>query len=216
MNSKVQSQPARFATFRTKLSKRGMRMDQAGYFRSHPPRCIKELVARPVELQGVQYDGHASRSEFDPEDAGMTIEGPDHINTVFALSCQCGGNRHYVHCYRWVKGNAVVTLSPLALECARCRNMARLLDTDVHGYDSELGASSATVHAQGDRVVFDCPGCGRQPLEVFVRFEYSDDLFDRNYADFSGREQDLFSWFSLIGRCPQCSQLLPAADFECA
>jgi hypothetical protein len=26
----------------------------------------------------------------------------------------------------------------------------------------------------------------------------------------------LFSWFSLVGKCPNCCQLLAVADFECA
>src|SRR5262249_36215467 len=154
----------------------------ASYFRSHPPRCIAGFVAWPAELPGVQFDGHVSMSQLDFEvPPGVTIDAPEHINPVFALSCRCGGNRHYVHSYRWVNpdyGSAVVTLSPLVLECPACRKRTDLLDTDVHGYDSELGHGSATVRGQGDRVVFECLDCGRQPLEVFVRFEYPDDLFD--------------------------------------
>ena len=65
-------------------------------------------------------------------------------------------------------------------------------------------------------MVYDCPRCDRQPLEVFARFEYSDDLFDRDLEEFRGREQDLFSWFSLVGKCPGCSRLLAVTDFECA
>jgi hypothetical protein len=195
-------------------------MDQASYFRSHPPRCIAGFTARPSELPGVEFDGHVSMSQLNFEvPPGVTIDAPEHINPAFALSCQCGGDRHYVHCYRWVNAafnNAVVTLSPLVLECAACGKMTELLDTDVHGYDSELGHGSATVRAQGERVLFECPACGRQPLEAFVRFEYPDDLFDGDWPEFAGREQELFTWFSLVGRCAQCSQRLPVADFECA
>ncbi len=195
-------------------------MDQASYFRCHPPRCIAGFTARPAELTGVEFDGHVSMSQLNFEvPPGITIDAPEHINPVFALSCQCGGTRHYVHCYRWLNAefnNAVVTLSQLSLECAACRKMTALLDTDVHGYDSELGHVSATLRAQGERVMFECPTCGRQPLEAFVRFEYPDDLFDGDFPEFAGKEQELFTWFNLVGRCPQCSQLLPVADFECA
>jgi hypothetical protein len=195
-------------------------MDQASYFRTHPPRCVAGFSARPTGLPGVEFDGHVSMSQLDfGAPPGVTIDAPEHINPVFALSCRCGSDRHYVHCYRWVNAafnNAVVILSPLVLECAACRTMTELLDTGVHGYDSELGHGSATVRAQGDRVVFECPSCGRQPLEAFARFEYPDDLFDGDFPEFDGREQDLFTWFSLVGRCPQCSQMLPIADFECA
>lgn len=195
-------------------------MDQASYFRSHPPRCIAGFAVQPTELPGVEFDGHLSRSQL-PIDvpSGVTIEAPQHINPVFALSCQCGGTRHFVHGYRWINQdfhNACVFLSPLVLECAACGKTTDLLDTDVHGYDAELGHGSATVRAEGDPVVFECPKCGRQPLESFVRFEYADYLFDGHFTDFAGREQELFSWFSLVGKCPQCSQLLAVADFECA
>src|SRR5207248_1908434 len=145
--------------------------------------------------------------------------GPEHITPVFALSCQCGGNRHYVHCYRWINADfndAVVTLSPLALECGACRKMTKLLDTDIHGYDSELGHGSATVRAQGDRAVFECADCGQQPLEAFIRYEYPDNLSEGHFPEFTGREQELFTWFNLVGRCPQCCQVLPVADFEFA
>lgn len=195
-------------------------MDQAQYFRSHSPRCIAGFVARPTELPGVEFDRHVSMSQLDFEvPPEVTIDAPEHINPVFALSCRCGGNQHYVHCYLWANPdfhNQLVTLSPLELECADCRAKTPLLDTAVHGYDSELGHGSATVRAQGAPVVFECPSCGQQPLRAFVRFEYPDDLFDGDFPEFAGRQQELFTWFNLVGWCPQCSQLLAVADFECA
>jgi hypothetical protein len=195
-------------------------MDQAGYFKSHPPRCIAGFTAKAAELRGVNFDGHSSVSKAKGDaPPGVTIEGPEHINPVFALSCSCGNKRHYIHGHRWTNPdfhNAVVFLSPLVLECAACRKMTDLLDTDTHGYDAELGHGSATARAKGDRVVYECPTCGRQPLEPFVRFEYPDNLFDRDSPAFAGREQDLFSWFSLVGVCAQCNAMLSVADFECA
>jgi hypothetical protein len=49
-----------------------------------------------------------------------------------------------------------------------------------------------------------------------VQFEYPDDLFDGDFPEFAGREQELFTWFSLFGDCPQCAERLSIADFECA
>ena len=77
-------------------------------------------------------------------------------------------------------------------------------------------AYPATARGRGNPVVYECPKCGRQPLDVFARFEYPDDLFDGDFTEFAGREQDLFTWFSLLGKCCRCSQLLPVTDFECA
>jgi hypothetical protein len=194
-------------------------MDQQSYFRSHPPRCIAGFNATPVELTDAKFDGHPSLSELNLHVPAVSIEAPEHINPVFALKCSCGSARHFVHGFRWTNpdfDNAVVFLSPLSLECASCRKQSPLLDTDVHGYDAEQGGGSATVRGQGEPVVFECPQCGRQPLEALVRFEYPDDLFDGDFPEFAGRQQDLFTWFSLLGRCPQCSKLLAVADFECA
>jgi hypothetical protein len=195
-------------------------MDQASYFRSHPPRCLAGFSVRPTQLQGVEFDGHASRSQFKiTPPPGVTIDAPEHINPIFALSCQCGGGQHYIHGYQWINPdfhNAVVFLSPLVLECAACGKTTDLMGTDVHGYDAELGHGSATVRAEGERVVFECPSCGRHPLDAFVRVEYPDDLFDGDFPDFAGREQELFTWFTLVGKCPKCCQVLAVADFECA
>jgi hypothetical protein len=97
---------------------------------------------------------------------------------------------------RWATtelNDAVVTftVSPFTLECAARRRLTELLDTDVHGYDAEVGHGSATVRAEGERVVFECPTRGRQPLEAFVRFEYPDDLFGGELPGVAGREQEL-------------------------
>ncbi len=195
-------------------------MVQPSYFRDHPPRCIAGFVARPTTLPGVVFDGHVSMSQLHFEvPSDVTIHAPEHINPVFALSCRCGSDQHYVHCHRWSNPdyrNQVVILSPLDLECAACRVITPLLDTDAHGYDAELGHGVATARGRGERVVFECPTCGRQPIQAFVRFEYPDDLFDGDFPAFTEREQELFTWFNLVGRCPRCSQVLPVADFECA
>jgi hypothetical protein len=51
-------------------------------------------------------------------------------------------------------------------------------------------------------VTYACPTYGLQPFEIFVRFAYTDDLFDGDFKEFAGREQDLFEWFNLLGKCP--------------
>ena len=114
-------------------------MDQAAYYRSHPPRCIAGFVARPTELPGTEFDGHVTMSQLDLDvPSGVRIEAPEHINPVFALSCRCGGTRHYVHAYRWVNpdfNNATVYLSPLVLECAACGKL-----TDLRNAPASLAA----------------------------------------------------------------------------
>ncbi len=73
-----------------------------------------------------------------------------------------------------------------------------MIDTNRHGYDAELGAVVATQRGEGDRVEHECEKCGPRPLRLWARFEYSQDLFDRGIHEFHGREQELFSWFSLV------------------
>ena len=41
--------------------------------------------------------------------------------------------------------------------------------------------------------MFECSSFGRQPLEAFLRLEYADDLFDGDFREFAGREQELFT-----------------------
>jgi len=198
----------------------GAVIDQLEYFRSHPPRCIKGFIARPTALSDTEFDGHSSLSQLDLDvPSCVIIDAPEHICPMFALSCPCGGEKLFFHGYQWVNpdfGNTTVFLSPLALECQACGKLADLLDTDLHGYDAELGHGTATVRAAGDRAVFSCPECGRHPLDVFIRFEYLDDLFDGDFAEFAGREQELFTWVNVAGKCPKCSQVLAVADYECA
>ena len=110
----------------------------------------------------------------------------------------------------------VVFLSPLAVRCEVCGRITELIDTNRHGYDAEIGAIVATRRGEGDRVEHECKECGRKPLRLWVRFECSHNLFDRGIGEFHGREQELFSWFSLVGQCSGCSALLSVADFECA
>jgi hypothetical protein len=191
--------------------------NQAAYYRSHPPRCIAGFIAKPVTLAAFTLDGHAPASSVDVP--GVVIEGPELLNTVFLLACACGGEQHYVLGYHWRNPdfhNELVFLSPLTLRCASCGKVTELIDTDRHGYDAEIGAIVATARAEGKRGEYRCDRCGVEPFQVCARFEYSDDLFDRDFKEFRGREQDLFSWFSAVGKCRGCSRLLSIADFECA
>ena len=38
--------------------------------------------------------------------------------------------------------------------------------------------------------------------------EYHEDLFTEEFKDFRGREQDLFMWFTVFGRCSKCLRLI--------
>jgi hypothetical protein len=182
---------------------RGMGKDK--YFWDNRPRCVKEFFTERAELEEVAFDGHG------------TV-----VNTVFKLGCKCGGEKMFVNGYHWKNpdfDNVEVFISPIELECELCGKAAELIDTDVHGYDAELGHGSCTGRGKGGRNRFSCPKCRPSSMEVYVRFEYPDDLLDDefdSFEDFRGREQDLFTWFTLLGRCTTCGELIGISDLECA
>jgi ribosomal protein L37E len=190
--------------------------EQIAYYQRHPPRCLAGFKAIPCELRGVFFDGHASP----PIEATETIiEGGGHVNPVFLLACACGYDQHRVTGYNWRNPdyhNELVFLSPLTISCGHCGKSTELIDTDRHRYDAEIGAIVATARAEGTKGDYICNRCGPNLLQLCIRFEYPDDLFDSDDEGFRGREQDLFSWVTLIGKCHGCSRLLSVAEFECA
>lgn len=189
----------------------GPSMDAATYYRSHPPRCLAGFRVKPARLRGVTFDGHGEK-----------------LNTIFRLACSCGHEKAYVLGHYWRNPdyhNIEVFISPLALECNSCGKITELIDTGRHGYDSEFCSGSATKRGKGRRQRFRCEKCGPMPMQVHARFEYPGEIFgadglveeiaEEGGKDFRGREQDLFSWFTAVGKCSGCSKLL-TIDFECA
>jgi hypothetical protein len=195
-------------------------INQLEYYRTHLPRCIAGFTAKPAELPDVQFDGHPSLSELQAKFPGVPIQAPEHINTLFLLSCMCGSDKHYVFAHPWTnpeQPDQFLFLSPLVLQCVGCKKLSELIDTAVHGYDAELGNGSATMRGEGKREEVECGGCDlHKVLQVFVRFEYPDDLLTEDVKEYEGRQQDLFTWFSLVAQCAKCGSLLPVADYECA
>ena len=176
-------------------------VNQIEYFWANPPRCLAGFIVEPAELTEIVFDGHG-----------------EPLNPVFRVRCQCGESTLFVlghYCRNPDFNNIEVFLSPIVLRCKSCDRTAELIDTDVHGYDGEQGAS-CTMRGTGEPRDFVCPTCGPQPFKLFARFEYSDDVFDDEWEYCRGRESDFFTWFRLRGICARCGQLREIADFECA
>ena len=172
------------------------------YFENNPPRCLDGFDVMPVELVGAVFDGHGEA-----------------LNPVFQVRCKCGYDKGILSGYFWVNpdyaNDKELFISPITITCGECKRTQELIDTDKHGYDVELGSFSCTGRGLGRHGSYACPKCGQENMEIFVRFEYSEELFDDDFAEAKGREQDLFSWFSLHGRCDQCGATLDITDFEC-
>ena len=157
----------------------------------------------PVELVGAVFDGHGEA-----------------LNPVFQVRCKCGHDKGIIKGYFWVNpdnaDNRVLFMSTISVTCAECGTTRELIDTDKHGHDVEIGGFSCTGRSQGTEGSYQCAKCGSENMEVFMRFEYSEELFDDDFVEARGREQDLFSWFSLHGRCGECGTTADITDFECA
>lgn len=188
------------------------------HFQTHPPRCLSKFVARPTDLPGAIFDGHSPISLEDLPPEWDDKFGPRHLNPIFELGCRCGEKLFFVHGYRWSEqadGQPIVFMSPLTLECISCGTSNVVFDSNQHGYDAEFGYRSNVVPSDDQRIVFECERCGRQPLHCYARFELRNNMIGE-IPEFAGREQDLFSWFTLAGRCLRCSELLTIGEFECA
>ena len=176
-------------------------MSDLTYFMNHPPRCLAGFKAKALAegLPSLTFDGH--REEWNP---------------VFALSCACGGTEFRVAGYALTEPDYSLFLSPLVAGCSSCGQVAALLDSDIHGYDAELGHGSCTRRAEGTPTDFRCPSCSANRGALFMRFEFTQDLFDGSFDEVQVEKEDLFTWVTCVSRCSECGQDNSVADFECA
>jgi len=168
-----------------------------------PPQCLKEFKVSPMNIDEEPGKGHEAM-----------------INTVFNLSCVCGHDHfnvlgHYIKSIEPGQDPLHFT-DPISLECDSCGHSNELIDTQEHGYNAKLGRVSGGSSRDGNQDPFSCKSCGPRSLEVIARFEYKPDLLQGDLGDFHGREQDLFSWCTLLGRCTHCGELLTIVELECA
>ena len=176
-------------------------MSDLHYFMTHPPRCIAGFrpAALDAGLPDVQFDGHG-----------------EEWNPVFRLRCSCGSSEFELRGYSVVEPEYSLFLSPLEAQCTTCKTTTPLLDTDVHGYDAELGHGSATRRAEGGASAFQCPTCSAERGSLFMRFEFTQDLFDGSFDDVQVQKEDLFTWVSCVSQCSACGSQNLVSDFECA
>jgi len=195
--------------------------NQIVYYQERPPKCVADFLAQPDWLENIEYDGHGFSGRY-PD--GLVAK----LNIVFAIKCQCGGSVHKIiakseHEEIWRHKNLVIA-EKYFLECNSCHSRDLIFAPALHGYNAETflmeglswsdefeGSQASHKH---EKITCECSYCKNTTFEVFTRFEYSADLFDE--PEFEGKEQDLFSWFTGIGRCKMCSTVNVFMDFECA
>lgn len=165
-------------------------VEQVAHYRAHPPRCLDGLRATPIDVDW-KFDGHG-----------------EPVNTVFELACACGGSQFVAMCYA---DDHEEVCSPISLHCGACDAVYEIFDSGEHGYDGEAGDLPGD---EGDGPYDLETREVDEPFEAVVRFEYpSDHLGDAQWA---GREQDLYSWFTLLARDPATKKLEHLYDVECA
>ena len=91
-------------------------------------------------------------------------------------------------------------VGPLGFLCSQCLKTTEIIDTEVHGYDGELG-SSCTIRGEGERVAFQCPKCKSEQMSVTVHFEYDGGELDLKADEPTINVQDYFGSFEAKGSC---------------
>jgi hypothetical protein len=167
--------------------------EQRTYYAAHPPSALTALKATPIHVD-FTFDGHG-----------------EPVNAVFALACPCGHDRFMVVC--WIEDSEV--RPPISIECAACEAEHVIYDPTRHGYDAVAGGLPADP-LDGDVWQDEIwPEGIDVPHQVLVRFEQPSDHLGGD-PDWKGREQDLFSWITILARDPETGTLAFLFDDECA
>jgi hypothetical protein len=166
--------------------------EQLAFYRSHPPAVLKGLQAKAIELPEWTFDGHG-----------------EPVNAIFELTCACGSRSFSV--WAWRDGDELPD-SPVSLACSGCDAEYDVFDANVHGYDGVMNPPDEPYDPEGDPVDLFWDGLEYE-YPVLVRFEFpSDHLGD---AEVAGREPELFSWITILGRTPK-GELVQVFEYECA
>ncbi len=172
-------------------------VDMKQFIQAHPPRCIAFFSAEVVS----------------PE-----LDDSVETSVTCRLTCQCGNALGEVMGHTWRNPDTGIVLfaCPLSIRCPSCASVTEIFDIAQHGYDAELGHGAFGARGEGEPESFICERCQCRDMELSVHLEYSDDLFDEEFVEARGKEQDLFTGFSIAGKCRNCRQQINISDYECA
>ncbi|MEO7794553.1 MAG: hypothetical protein ABIV06_07240 [Thermoanaerobaculia bacterium] len=178
--------------------------ESAELFRLPPPRCLVDFVVRSTEDPGVELD---KLVEVWPE-------------RFFRLACPCGGEAFRVR--GRVQREKYLQIDRLAgtgtTICRVCGRAAVAFDPALHGYDVEIDHFPGAGPCPGVLQDFSCPACARQAFALVVRFQYPDNVLAHRWPPERRQPlpQDLFTYFSLLGRCVACGEWTTVQSTECA
>lgn len=144
----------------------------------------------------------------------------------WSLACSCGATQGKVlghslkDCNPKYDGSPVF-VSPLAFECSACGKTTEIIDTQEHGYNSEIGkleggGGDSNYRGSGERQPIPCPQCNASEFSVTARFLHSHfDLID-DEPELEPRAQEFFDGFDCVGKCAACNAESSLAGFELA
>jgi hypothetical protein len=165
--------------------------------RTAPPTCVSGFKLTPAELP-------------EPWD--------DNPRSVWQLACPCGSEHarllgYAISDYTDWPGGENIFISPIGFECAACGEVTEILDTDIHGYNAEVGklepdgVGSVKYRGEGPRLAYPCPGCGGKLFAVTVGFVFWPGAIEVFLDEPGWRWEDFFSAFVCYCRCVGCGQL---------
>lgn len=172
--------------------------EQVAHYLAHPPSGFSCMRLTPTSLPDYPFDGHG-----------------EPVETVFSMQCNCGGKRFTLLTYVEVDEGEAWEMDPFSAICGDCRESRIIFDFRSHGYDGALGHNSWKGEPTGDPVELKSAALGPGPWEIIVRFEYgSDVLGSKDFPDWVGKEQDLFTWMTIVGKLGD--QVATVLEWECA
>jgi hypothetical protein len=174
----------------------------AGRLRAAPPSCIRGFRLTQAELP-VAWD--------------------DNCRSVWRLVCACGEDRgrilgYPLRDYDPEYDGPECFLSPLGFECSACGKVTEIMDTDLHGYHSEVakiegGVGSVKIRGEGARQQFPCTACRAQVFVVTAGFVYWSAAFDLFLDEPELPFQEFFNLFLSYGKCVACGEVSALTDF---
>jgi hypothetical protein len=142
--------------------------------------------------------------------------------SVWTIGCNCGGSTGRLLGYSLKDYNKDYVgpecfLSPLAFECNECNKVTEILDTNLHGYHSDVARrsgddiGSAKLRGEGPRQSFTCTGCKGSLFSITVAFVFwhTDELAE----EFEECWEDQFSVFLCECRCVSCGRISRPTNF---
>lgn len=153
----------------------------------------------------------------------LPVNWSDSFKTVWRLTCFCGVDTGSVLGYPLSRFNSdyhgpELFIGPLAFDCSGCGKVTEIIDTDLHGYHSELaklegGPGSCKIKGDGVRDRFRCLECREPRFSMIVAFVYWEAVYDLAMDEPSLAVENFFTVFVSCGICANCGKIAHVTDF---